>query len=420
MFSLRRFGIKLGLDVIKSILGRLDHPEKQFSCIHIAGSNGKGSIASALSTILCEAGYRVGLYTSPHLVRFNERIRINNIEVTDDTVVDAYKAVKAAHAGTREPTFFEYTTAMAFDIFKKAQVDWAVIETGMGGRLDATNIIRPEVSVISNISLEHCFYLGNTIAQIAREKGGIIKKNTPVVTGARQKAATDVLEALASKKSAPLYRLGKHFRVRRNGNGGFSYTGMDHQWKNMKTALLGSYQVENAAVVLAACEVLLRKNLPLELNAIRKGLETYRWPGRIEILPGPPVIIIDGAHNLSGARLLAKFLKSEMAGRTIILVVGILDDKPYAAMLRALAPVCNQFILTRPRIDRGLPTAILDKALKTIPVDRIRIEDVKEAVRHALAAADGNAAVCIAGSLYVVGEAKEALAEMKIGDRSCN
>ncbi len=420
MFGLRRFGIKLGLDVIRNILRHLGNPHKQFSCVHIAGTNGKGSIASALSNILYKAGYWVGLYTSPHLVRFNERIRINNIQISNDAVVDAYKAVKTAHSGSREPTFFEYTTAMAFYVFAKEKVDWAVVETGMGGRLDATNILSPEVSIISNISLEHRFYLGNTIAQIAGEKGGIIKKNTPVVTAARQRVVIEVFEKLAYEKSAPLYRLGKHFRVRRNSDGSFSYNGINHDWKNMKTGLLGDYQVENAALVLAACEVLMQKKLSLKEAAVREGLETCKWPGRIEILPFSPSVLIDGAHNLAGMRGLVKFIKSQMAGRRIIQVVGILDDKPYAAMLRTLAPVCDLLILTRPKIDRGLPPEALDAALKNTPVKRIQIKNVKEAVRHALAVSGPNDVVCIAGSLYVVGEAKETLASIGIGDSSCS
>ena len=187
MYGLRRFGIKLGLDTIANILDVLGNPQKNFPCIHIAGTNGKGSIASSLSTILNLSGYKVGMYTSPHLVKFNERICINNIPVLDEEVVESFAAVKNLHSEDREPTFFEYTTAMALYVFAKHKVDWAIIETGMGGRLDATNIIEPEVCVISNISKEHQAYLGNTIHEIAGEKGGIIKENIPIVTGVKQK-----------------------------------------------------------------------------------------------------------------------------------------------------------------------------------------------------------------------------------------
>jgi dihydrofolate synthase/folylpolyglutamate synthase len=176
LYSLRRYGIILGLDIIGNILKGVGNPHNNFNTIHVAGTNGKGSIASALSTILHKAGYKVGLYTSPHLVRFNERICVNNHPVSDENVVAAYRAVKSAHHGSREPTFFEFTTAMAFYEFGRHNVEWAVVETGMGGRLDATNIIIPALTIVTNISLEHKLYLGNTITEITREKGGIIKK----------------------------------------------------------------------------------------------------------------------------------------------------------------------------------------------------------------------------------------------------
>ena len=413
MFALHRFGIKLGLDVIGNMLKQLGDPQNHYRCIHIAGTNGKGSIASALSAILNASGYTVGLYTSPHLVRFNERICINSIPISDAEVAAAYLAVKGAHTGDREATFFEYTTAMALHAFKNAKVDWAVIETGMGGRLDATNILAPALSVISNISLEHRFHLGNTIAEIAAEKGGIIKPHTPVVTGTRQPAAADVLRNMAEQRSAPFYRLGEQFRVRRTGNGEFFYQGIENQWPRMRTSLPGNHQIDNAAVVLAACELLAQQGLEIAPDTIRESLGSYKWPGRLEIIPGPPTIIIDGAHNLMAARLLARFLKKEMDDLKITLVIGILDDKPYGPMLKALIPVCHRVILTRPEIDRSLPTETLLRAARPYS-DRIEVvENVQDAVAHALNTTAEDDAVCIAGSLYVVGEAKQFLSRME-------
>ncbi|MBW2513579.1 MAG: bifunctional folylpolyglutamate synthase/dihydrofolate synthase, partial [Deltaproteobacteria bacterium] len=208
MYSLRRFGIKLGLSTIRGILKKLGNPHNHFGCIHVAGTNGKGSIASGIASILNAAGYRTGLYTSPHLISFNERIGIDGRHISNARVVAAYQAVKNVHHGSREPTFFEFATAMALYDFDREGIDWAVIETGMGGRLDATNIVRPAVSVISNLSLEHQDYLGGTLAQIAAEKGGIIKKGIPVVTGVRQPGALSVLNDIAAAKSAPVFRLG--------------------------------------------------------------------------------------------------------------------------------------------------------------------------------------------------------------------
>jgi len=240
----------------------------------------------------------------------------------------------------------------------------------MGGRLDATNIIKPALSIITNISLEHKIYLGNTIAEITREKGGIIK----------QKNAFSVLKAIAESQSAPIYQFGNAFRIRRKSNGTFNYFGIDNVWRNIHTGLIGRHQVNNAALILAACEVLNKNNLNLTLKTLKNGLEQNRWPGRLEIVSSSPLILLDGAHNFIAARNLARYLDENLSDRNITLVIGILDDKPYKAMLKNLLPLCKKVILTRPKIDRAIAPENLHPP-----------EDV----------------ICIAGSLYVVGEAKE-------------
>lgn len=409
MYSLRRFGIKLGLSTIRKILKGLGNPQNNFYSIHVAGTNGKGSVASALASILNTSGYKAGLYTSPHLVRFNERITIDNQPISNANVVEAYKAVEQINYGKREPTFFEFATAMSFYEFSRQNVDWAVIETGMGGRLDATNIIKPALSIITNISVEHREYLGNTIARIAGEKGGIIKKYTPVVTGIKQKRAFSVIKEIAKAKSAPFFRLGNDFRVRRNKSGTFTYFGMKNTWPDLHTGLLGNYQVDNSALVVAACEVLNRKKADIPLKSIKEGLAKNNWPGRLEVVYKNPFILLDGAHNLIAARNLAKYLSNNLSNRNITLVIGILDDKPYKAMLNSLLPVCSRLIITAPKIDRALPPEILSAAAKSLISNVMIISDVAKAVNHAIESARSGDAVCIAGSLYVVGEAKEAL-----------
>ncbi len=409
MYSLRRFGIKLSLFNIASILKRLDNPQNGFSCIHIAGTNGKGSIASALSSILQLSGYKVGLYTSPHLVKFNERIRKNNLPVSDKKVVESYKAVNKVIQKNLKTTFFELTTAMALYEFNRQKVDWAVIETGMGGRLDATNIIKPVISIISNISVEHQRYLGNTIGQIASEKAGIIKKSVPVITGVKQNKAISVLKKMAVEQSAPFYRLGNEFRIRRNKDKTFSYFGIDTVWRNMRTGLLGNHQIDNAAIVTAACEILNQNKTNLSFQNIKQGLAQNRWPGRLEIVSSSPLILLDGAHNLIATRRLAKFLSENPAKRKITLVTGIMDDKPYTAMLACLLPLCNKVILTRPKIDRALSPERLLPAAKKIIQDIKIIPDVGNAIKYAIKTASVNDTICIAGSLYLIGEAKEAL-----------
>jgi len=409
LYGLQRFGIKLGLTTIRNILRQLGNPQNLYASIHVAGTNGKGSVASSLASILREAGYKTGLYTSPHLVRFNERIQVNGRSISNQTVVDLYQTVKQINYGKREATFFEFATAMALFEFGRQEVDWAIIETGMGGRLDATNVIRPEISVITNVSLEHREYLGATLAAIAGEKAGIIKLRTPVITGIRQKKAFDVVEKIAEGKSAPLFRLGKEFSVRRHRSDTFSYRGIENDWHHLQTGLLGNHQVDNAALVLAACEILNRNQTGLTRGVIQTGLLNTRWPGRLEVVGTHPDVILDGAHNLAAARKLANFLAKNFGGRSITLVIGILDDKPYRAMLKSLAPVAQRVILTRARINRALDPEKLRPAAMAGASDVTVIADVAGALAHAVATVSPNDLVCVAGSLYVVGEAKEAI-----------
>lgn len=407
MFGLRRFGIKLGLDTIKNILERLDNPQEKYHCIHIAGTNGKGSVASMLASILQAGGYRTGLYTSPHLVRFNERIRVNDRPISDKDVVESYRRIITDHNGEREPTFFECSTAMALAEFARRQVDWAVIETGMGGRLDATNVIKPALSIITNISLEHREYLGNTIGRIAAEKAGIIKPSAAALTGVRQPTAIRVIEQAADRNKVPLYRLGRDFKTRKTKNNTFTYYGLDHVWPAMTTYLLGEHQRENTALVLAACELLNQKYMKLGPEQITSGLKNTHWPGRLEIVSTDPTILLDGAHNLMAARNLARFLATNVAPREIILVVGILDDKPYRQMLRALVPVCSNVIVTRPAINRALDPQILLPVIKEMDKTAVVIENVTDALRHAIRISKPDQAICVAGSLYVVGEVQQ-------------
>lgn len=409
MYGLKRFGIILELDTIRGILNALGNPQSNFACIHVAGTNGKGSVASALSSILHEAGYKVGLNTSPHLVRFNERICINNRPISNADVVKSFKAVQQVHQGSRSPTFFEFATAMALYEFGRQSVDWAVIETGMGGRFDATNVIQPAISIITNISMEHREYLGSTLARIAREKAGIIKQGAPVVTAIKQKQAQAVVLRIAGEKSAPLYIMGKNFKVRRHGAGKFSYYGIENTWHNMHTPLLGHYQVENAALAMAASELLNKDKAEISRKNIQDGLTKTRWAGRLEIVSDSPLVILDGAHNLIAARNLAKYLSENLAHRRITLVVGILDDKPYGAMLKSLLPVCSRVIVTRAKTGRALAPQRLYAAAEKIISDVTIIPKVAAAARQAVETASPDDVICIAGSLYVVGEAKEAI-----------
>jgi dihydrofolate synthase/folylpolyglutamate synthase len=406
LYRLRRFGIKFGLSTITRLLRGLGNPHERFSSIHVAGTNGKGSIAAFLSSVLTCAGYKVGLYTSPHLVRFNERIQINGQAISDEDVARVLEAVQFVYTQGDPPTFFECATAMALHHFAQAGVDWAVVETGMGGRYDATNIVQPEACVISNIGLEHQEYLGNTLAKIAREKGGIIKKGIGVVTGIRQQNALEVIENVAKDKGAPLYRLGKEIRIRRNKGDTFTYLSGHRRWPRIKIGMIGEHQMTNAALALGAIDLLTEKKLSVSGQAIYSGLAETSWPGRLEVVSKKPLILLDGAHNPSAVRALRKFLEDYVHVKRLVMVVGILADKAWKPMLRELTNVTDTMILTRPKYERAADPHELAAFARTLSQDTIVVPHLPDAVSIALDKAGKDDGVCITGSLYTVGDAK--------------
>ncbi len=414
LFKLGRFGIKLELDTISNILRFLNSPQKNYRTIHIAGTNGKGSIGTYISSILSKAGYKTGLYTSPHLVKFNERFAINGIDVSDDEILKAYKAVDNVDIGKRKGTFFEIATAMAFYIFSQNKVEFAIIETGMGGRFDATNIITPEVSVISNLSIEHTDYLGNTIKDLAREKAGIIKQGKPVVTGVTQPSGIEFIKQKAKEKSSPLYIFKNDFSIRKTPKtNNFSYNGILNKLKNIETPLKGDHQRINAALALAALELIKLKSNDRKIftqSNIKQGLKAAKWPGRLEYILSKPCVIIDGAHNLHASKVLGNYLKKNFKDKNLTTVIGILDDKPFETMLKNITSVSTRIIFTKAKIDRSINPLVLKKAAKKFSrAELIIIEDVGKACRFAINTSKDSDIVCIAGSLYVAGEAKETI-----------
>jgi dihydrofolate synthase/folylpolyglutamate synthase len=410
MFALGRFGIVLGLETMEGLLRAAGNPEAGLSVIHIAGTNGKGSVAAYLASALEAAGHRTGVYTSPHLVRVNERFCVSGLPVSDEEIVESYLTVKKSPGLPRQPTFFEVTTAMAMDIFAKRGVTWAVVEAGMGGRLDATNILKPRLSVITNISLEHQMYLGNTVAKIAGEKAGIIKPGVPAATGVRQKTALAALETKAREQGAPMAALGRDFSVSRERGGAFTYKGLDTTLPGLRVALAGAHQHQNAAVALAGLELLKRQGVDTGTEAaLRAALLAVRWPGRLETVSESPRVILDGAHNLGAMRWLVKHLKKHAPRERLVIVCGILDDKPYAEMMNALLPCARLAVLCQPKTGRATPLETLAQHARGLGVETRAVPDVAEALAEAAGLAGPEGTVCVCGSLYVVGEAREAL-----------
>lgn len=409
LYGLERHGIKPGLERVSALLDALGGPQKSFRAVHVAGTNGKGSVAAMTASILTAAGYKTGLYTSPHLSRFNERITISGRKITDSELYRAAKEVRKAlmRAGIEGITFFEFTTAMAFLHFREKKVDLAVVETGMGGRLDATNLVVPHVCVITNIGLDHTAWLGSTIKEIAAEKAGIIKPGAPVVTGETKARALSVIKAAARKASSPLYVSGRDFHAK-GSSGSFDYSGLSGGLCKLKTSLFGAHQVQNAACALAAIEALRSNGILITEAAVRKGLRQASWPGRFEILSRRPIVILDGAHNPAGAKALKETLSS-VRRRRLILVAGIMSDKDFGAILRELAPISDEVIVTRPRGERSASLPELEKAAAAYNRNVLGIESVKAACKKALSVALPGDAVCVTGSLFTVAEAREYL-----------
>lgn len=418
LYGLERHGIKPGLKRVSALLAALGNPQDSFKSIHVAGTNGKGSVSSMTASVLKEAGFKTGLYTSPHLVKFNERISVSGKNISEKELVEAAAEVKAAAkkacvAGTI--TFFEFTTAMAFLHFSKKKVRFAVVETGMGGRLDATNLTVPMVSLITNIALDHTAWLGSTIKEVAAEKAGIIKPEVPVVTGA-EKTALSVIKAAAKKASSPVYVMGRDFHAEGECTS-FSYSGLSGGLTGLKLTLNGGHQVGNAALALAAIEAVRTHGVHITERAIRKGLKEARWPGRFEILSRRPLVILDGAHNPSGARALKEAL-STVKRKRLILVMGIMSDKNMDGILKELVPASDLVIVTKPKGERSATLPVLTLAASRYGKHVIGVEAVKDACKKALSLASPTDCVCVTGSLFTVGEGREYLLRALAGKNS--
>jgi dihydrofolate synthase/folylpolyglutamate synthase len=418
LYKLQWFGQKLGLENIRSLVDRLNAPHRRYPSIHISGTNGKGSTAAILASILAEAEYRVGLYTSPHLSDFSERIRVNGIPIPEEAVARLTRLIAETTGPDSKITFFEFTTAMAFLYFAESGVDLAVIETGLGGRFDATNVIEPLVSIVTGVDYDHQQYLGETLAAIAAEKAGIIKPGVPALTAADREEALEVLEAVCRDRGSALYRFGRDFSVEGDAPESFAYRGMRNRWESLSLSLAGRHQLKNAACALAAAELVSDRGIPVTEDSIRRGLRSVRWEGRLEAIriPGGPLFILDGAHNPAGAAALRDYLVDRISGRggRLILVLGILKDKNIAGIAAPLVPLAQTVILTRPDYHRSASIEALREAVAPFGAPVVSKGSVREAVAEARSVAGPDDCVCVTGSLFTVGEARAALRHREV------
>ena len=416
LHNLQRFGVKLDLQNVGAVLSACGDPQRRFPSVHVAGTNGKGSVCAMLASILRADSRRVGLYTSPHLADVRERIRIGGRIISeadfDGLLGRVRRTIDRLLASGRleaHPTYFEVLTILAFLHFAERQVDVAVIEVGMGGRFDATNIIAPLVSVITSISLDHREYLGSTLAEIAFEKAGIIKPGVPVVSGAEGRAAGAVIRRRARELGSPLVsafgRDGTLFAARTAAGFRFRYDFCGEPF-SFRLKLPGGHQGENAAVAIAAARTLGCVERPIDSRTILSGLAAAEWPGRLEAVGRRPLVLLDGAHNEDGARALASYVREFVRG-PLVLVFAMLKDKAVARSAEVLFPRPETIILTSiPSPRAASPEAIL----KAAPRFRSKIviePDLRAAIAQARSLAGPKGTVLIAGSLYLIGEVKK-------------
>jgi len=415
LYRRNEFSIKLGLHNIERLLKLLKNPHHNFTCIHIAGTNGKGSVARTLASILQEAGYRTGLYTSPHLIDFRERIQVNSQKISENTVLKGLKRIEKLIQNKRfSPTYFEVVTALAFDHFHTKKVDVAILETGLGGKWDSTNVCRPILTILTPIDKDHQKYLGNTLRKIAQDKAGIIKDGVPVVSSFQNRVVRQVIQKTAFKNKAPLFintKNGVHSSSSLNGGGErFHFKGEKWNLKDLQIPSLGKHQIENATLSLRALERLPSK-FSLSEKAIRKGLAKSFWPGRFHILKKKPLLILDGAHNVSALKVLLNTLKSKKV-RNPIFVFGVMEDKEIKPMARLVAQASNTIYLVQAKVSKATTPNALKSIFKQVCFkgDLFSPETLPQSLTQALKQAKKEKrAVCVCGSLYIVGETLEIL-----------
>ena len=411
-----KFGVRLGLDNIAKLLELLGNPQDKLKIIHVAGTNGKGSTCSFISTILTESGYKVGLYTSPFLETFTERIRVNGINIPEEDVARIVTIIKSkieqmVSEGYSYPTEFEIVTAMAFYYYYEQKVDFVALEVGLGGRYDATNVIKnSEVSVITSISLDHIGILGDTVEKIAYEKGGIIKENGTVILYDQSEEVKNVIKQICKEKNAT-YIEAKFDDIKVKNSDIYSQTYdciiAGERYEDLEIKLIGEHQINNSILALNAIKSLKEKhNLNITEDNIKKGLINTKWPGRIEKIKEEPIFIIDGAHNEDGAKSLAKAIEKNFKDKNLTLLIGMLEDKDIDGVIEILIPYFSKVITTTPDNPRAISSDILKEKISQYVDDVVSKPKIKDAVEYTLNNSSKEDIIISAGSLYMIGEVR--------------
>lgn len=414
--NLTKFGFNFGLGRIEELLRRTGNPHKKLKVIHVGGTNGKGSTCAMIAGILNEAGYKTGMFTSPHLHSYCERFRINGEEIKEEKLADLLTMLrphleKMVEDGFEHPTEFEVSTALAFNYFYQENVDFLVLEVGLGGAIDSTNVVTPLVSVITNVAMDHMDYLGNTLKEIAGVKSGIIKREVPVVTATDELTALEVIREKCREEHSVLTEVGRDvtWQIISSSVSGqvFNLFSPEKEYTNLKIKLVGTHQVVNAATAIAAVEALEANGHHITEKAIKEGLMNAFWPARLEMVNLAPRVVLDGAHNYHGAVSLMHALTEVYSYKDLVLVIGMLGDKEREKVVAELAPLAKAIVVTKPNSPRaGNWQKIASEARKF--VDEIYIiEDIPKAVKKGMSLANTDDLVCVTGSLYMVSEARE-------------
>lgn len=409
LFGRRRFAIQPGIERIESLLNHFRNPERCFTTLHVVGTNGKGSTSAFLSSILTQAGYCTGLFTSPHLVSYTERFRINSTEINEEELSLLLNEL-LAEPEAAATTFFELTTALACRWFAQRQVQMAVIEAGMGGRSDATAALRGVATIITPISQDHSQWLGNTLTHIAQEKVGIAAPGTPIISAPQSPAVLEVIEHYCSEHGNRLMYAGRDYSATENSHGNLQYSGSRFCFPDMQLALNGRYQLTNAALAIAAAEQIDQLGFTIAETAVLNGLRHASWPGRMEevALDNGTPLLLDGAHNPAGAVALADEL-NRFSNRRIIMVLGMMEDKDPAGIVAPLLPHANLLITTAPAQDRALSADQLATLCRSYSVPTESIPVVADALHHISTITVPGDLVVAAGSLFLIGEIKACL-----------
>jgi len=415
LHSLGKFGIQPGLTRINALLQEMGNPERKFRSVHVAGTNGKGSTAAMIASILSISGIRTGLYTSPHLMEYTERISVNGVRIDQEELAEALAqtsnaALRLVSSGGEQPTEFEILTAAAFYHFAVKNIEMVVVETGLGGLLDSTNVITPEVSVITNVALDHQDRCGETVEEIAVHKAGIIKQGIPVVSAARTEALPVIIDE-ASKKDSRVYLLGRDFQVNLNDSSlqrqVFRFQSSFETFESLEINLLGLHQIENASLAIMTALLLREKNQNISALTIADGLKSASWPCRLEFFAGNPSVIIDGAHNPDGAKALRKSLDLLFAGKNLVFIFGVLGDKAWQEIIANLINPTDKVVVVRPQSNRAADPEIIAKEIKKTCAFVEVASTYEHGVARAKQIAGPNGLVCVAGSLYMVGHVRE-------------